>query len=762
MPTIRHPSATTEAKHFSIDARAMLTWGRDSIKDHTTAVLELVKNSYDAAAAVVEVTIEPSSNGVQQGLIRIADNGTGMSEEDVDTKWLRIGFSDKREHKEAGRRRKTGEKGIGRISADRLGSVLELRTQSKSDDAVGLRVDWRWFENSGRELEKVPLEDLADTRFKVPIPAKFDRRSNKYLPAPEPCWNSRKCTGTELTIRQLRQTWSRSDLDDLRRELSVLTSPIAGESDFQIRLNSSLDATQNGVITSPFYENAEIEAKFTYQNGNLVRYEFFDRNPKGKMQPAESGTIPWENFVHRPIADNGVTEDVAAPPFGPVSVHLLFYLRVEESMRGTSFSVTDLRQFLNLHAGIKVYRDNIRVMPYGDPRKPEGDWLGLGARKAADPAGPARPTWKVAPNQIIGSVFLSRDFNPGITDTSGREGLVHGDHFVALKAFIFGCLFRLENHYHRLFLHRRAEAPETPSPRETLRAFDAELRSLRHGIADVEKELPKDAGRAAERLRTQLNLTLDRVGRVKRSIEQLASQATIYRGLATLGIAVATFGHEIEASLEQLMSSAYAARGLLKRHKSAVTTALDELQKLIRAGERVQAWGAYALSRVTPEKRTQAETPVHELLEELLSELMPAMDASGIHVDADFKPVHATTYPMDVESVFINLLTNAYFFARQKARGRAIQIRLRESERDGDRGIEISVADSGPGVSPDIQDRIWEPLFSTKVDREGRAAGTGLGLSIVDAVIKDIGGSRSVARDKKLGGARFTIWLRTD
>jgi len=47
----------SEPRHFTVDARAMLTWGRDSIKDHTTAVLELVKNSYDAGATIVEVTI---------------------------------------------------------------------------------------------------------------------------------------------------------------------------------------------------------------------------------------------------------------------------------------------------------------------------------------------------------------------------------------------------------------------------------------------------------------------------------------------------------------------------------------------------------------------------------------------------------------------------------------------------------------------------------------------------------------------------------
>jgi HSP90 family molecular chaperone len=81
------------AKHFKIDARAMLTLGRESIKDHTTAVVELVKNSYDAGAKVVDVEIRAANPDPGKWFVRVADNGDGMSAEDVENNWLRIGFS---------------------------------------------------------------------------------------------------------------------------------------------------------------------------------------------------------------------------------------------------------------------------------------------------------------------------------------------------------------------------------------------------------------------------------------------------------------------------------------------------------------------------------------------------------------------------------------------------------------------------------------------------------------------------------------------
>lgn len=115
---------------------------------------------------------------------------------------------------------------------------------------------------------------------------------------------------------------------------------------------------------------------------------------------------------------------------------------------------------------------------------------------------------------------------------------------------------------------------------------------------------------------------------------------------------------------------------------------------------------------------------------------------------------------MDVESVALNLLTNAYYFAKQNRKERHVSITLRNARRLGEKGFELAVGDSGPGVRPEMRNEIWEPLFSTKVDAAGRPFGTGLGLSIIDSVVKDMGGVRTVDMDPELKGARFTVWLK--
>lgn len=750
------PNQDTSGKNFSIDARAMLTWGRDSIKDHSTAVLELVKNAYDAGATSVEVSI--SSGSSADAVLRIADNGSGMSDQDVSNKWLRIGYSEKRNEKKINGRRKVGEKGVGRISADRLGEVLELRSQAEGETAVGLEVDWTRFEQSGVNLNDIKLKTLDTPRFLIPAPALYDKKSNQYvLPYPK-MENGPASTGTELIIRRLRQRWSAQDVENLYNELSVLTSPVKGVGDFQVRLMNDLLPSRNGVVVSPFYSAAHIEAEFRF-DGVSVSYNFRNRNEKGKLEVGEAGSIPFENFVHLPSVEDTMAMDELAKLLGPVEIHLLFYLREADSIKGTKLTVADLREFLNLQAGIKVYRDNVRVMPYGDPRKPEGDWLGLGQRKAVEPAGPGRPSWKVAPSQLIGHVFLSRDMNPSISDTSGREGLIHGEAFVVLKALIFGCLTRLEHHYHKLFIERLRHEPPSPSPRETIRAFSAELVSLREGLQVVERDIPSSSSKAALRLKTQLSETIAKVSAMRRSMETLATQATIYRGLATLGIAVATFGHEIEAALEQFLSSANTAVTLMADAKH-LDDAIDELEKSIHAGERIGAWGEYALRRVQSNKRKLADVELHLLFGRLLDELRPAFSASSIELVAFIEPVVARTFAMDIESIIVNLLTNAYFFSKLSKGRRRVEVYLSQMKYAGEDGFGIAVADSGPGVDPSILTTIWEPLFSTKVDRDGRPLGTGLGLSIIDAAVKDIGGTRSVSKDGVLGGARFSVWLR--
>ncbi|HEY6349553.1 MAG TPA: ATP-binding protein [Candidatus Angelobacter sp.] len=749
------------AKYFSVDARAMLTWGRESIKDHTTAVLELVKNSYDAGATVVEVQIFTGLFAEGGPYIRIADDGIGMSSEDVANHWLRLGYSAKREEKFAAQgRRRTGEKGVGRISADRLGAVLELRSQAASQPSVGLRVNWNEFELPGRDLERIEVEELQDTQFLVPQPSAWDAKTEEYGSTPAPVPNSPKRAGTELLIRHLRQDWDAQDIQELRRLLSLLTSPFERVKDFQVRIDNNIDVACNGVAPSPLLASAAIEADFSLRMDGKVTGSMTYRSPESRRRIKTSVSVPFDQLVHpKPRSDTQTSTHKLLKRLGPVSTRLLFYPQRAETVRGLDLNLTDLRQFLQTNAGVRVYRDGIRVPPYGDQDRPEGDWLALGDRKTRNPAGPARSDFRVSPIQLVGGVFIGRDTNPELVDTSGREGLVAGETLALLKSFLIGCLTRLETQYHQLFVSQlKTSKEQVQSPRDTVDELRVQLSDLASTIKKAEEELPESVANQSKGVIEQLASTSEKLKRAEKAFEELSSQAAVSRTLATIGIASATFGHETQRGLDSMRATLEAA-SLLLRNGENPDDVLSELEKAISESEKVSAWGAFALGRVRRDRRVRRVIEIAGLINEVLNEILPAMEASSIAMVRDLEPIKAKVFAMDIECVTINLLTNAYYFCKQSSRDRKVIVRLKSRKNEERRGFDLIVADSGPGVAKSIRERIWDPLFTTKTDDTGKEIGTGLGLALVNAVVQDMEGTRAVDQDPKLGGARFSVWF---
>lgn len=274
MIEIKKPSP--RPKHFVVDARTLLTLGRDSIKDHLTAIIELVKNSYDADATLVEVHIE--SGTPSDSYIRIADNGTGMTEEDIDDRWLRIGYSAKQGATLTQlSRRRTGEKGIGRISADRLGSRLLLRTKTQSTPPVALSVDWDRFNKSGNTLQTVEIDFYPESEIELPIGHSGASKS-----------------GTELIIRNLRQNWPKAEVEALREELSTLTPPFGGVKDFSITLTTNLSHAFSGIVQSPFWERAELRLELELAD-DLITYSV-----SGQLLPSpKRDSLQWGQLIQR-------------------------------------------------------------------------------------------------------------------------------------------------------------------------------------------------------------------------------------------------------------------------------------------------------------------------------------------------------------------------------------------------------------------------------------------------------------------------------
>lgn len=319
---------------FRVSAELKNILGRDLITSPDIAILELVKNSYDAHASKVEITFDDD-------YLLIADNGKGMSKDDLVNKWLFVAYSAKSDgtedqsYRDKFKRHYAGAKGIGRISCDRLARNLLLKTRSAENKTEILDVDWQTFEiNKKVEFDTIdiPHETIDD------IP-EFPNAST---------------TGTVLQFRRLHDNWSREDIKRLKKSLEKMINPFSGtDDDFQIQIiapkmkdeDESLDSSRdkvNGVIENSIADilklkTTQIESRI--QNG-IIHTTLTDRGVL--MYEIEE---PNDKFFH--LESSSVS---------------LFYLN-----RAAKYSFTVRMGVQPVSYGnIFLFRNGFRILPYGE------------------------------------------------------------------------------------------------------------------------------------------------------------------------------------------------------------------------------------------------------------------------------------------------------------------------------------------------------------------------------------------------------------
>ena len=211
----------TSKLHFDVSTGLKRVLGRELITDDEVAIFELVKNSFDAGADTVHLHFGKDR-------IVVADNGSGMSYDDLTQKWLFVAYSAKRTERPeddfrnvaADRRHFAGSKGIGRFSSDRLGKQVLVQSRAKGRDRQvhQLTVDWDRFEKNDREhFEAVPVTYTAATGFDLPTELSKFGASLKH--------------GTAIDIRKLRRAWGRARILALKESLTKLINPFGDQTD---------------------------------------------------------------------------------------------------------------------------------------------------------------------------------------------------------------------------------------------------------------------------------------------------------------------------------------------------------------------------------------------------------------------------------------------------------------------------------------------------------------------------------------------------
>lgn len=351
-------------------ARILRTFGNALTSSETVAVIELVKNAYDADATRVLVRFQGPLE-IGQGRIEVMDNGHGMSLETIQTTWMEPAtlFRKHQQRSEQYGRRVLGEKGIGRFAASRLANTLEVVTRRAGEDReIRALFDWSQFDDESRYLDQVEVlwEESAPAEIGPGGTIQALWRGEK---TPE---SSALTHGTILRMEGLRAIWGESQLETLHTGLPRLVSPsfqqdrLAGYDTFQIYLELPEQFAPLADIIGPPEALKNPHYTITSHVDETGHYTLTLRLPGQDHQ----------EYVTGPFA----LPDRHTPQCGTFSIELRVWDR--DALGGLAHergaTIADVRRDLDAAAGINIYRNGFRVLPYGEPRN---DWLRLDLRR---------------------------------------------------------------------------------------------------------------------------------------------------------------------------------------------------------------------------------------------------------------------------------------------------------------------------------------------------------------------------------------------
>ncbi|MEQ8457641.1 MAG: sensor histidine kinase [Sandaracinaceae bacterium] len=750
--------------NFTVDTHLFRELGELLVGRDSTALIELIKNSYDADATEVVVLGQHLSEP-DKGLIVITDNGTGMTPGQFERGFLRVASRLKEDGERRSlllKRRYTGAKGIGRLAAHKLARLLNVdsiphRSTDRSADgkAVKARIDWDVIETFET------LDDIAgDTAVRV---------QHKKVPP-------RAASGTTLRLSKLRRRWTETERARFFAEVQSFAPP-----DFLTRPLRKSVLPEPLLFDAPLVRVAESDGqKFTVS----LEGEFASGDDYWRLMEDHASWVieircrPGDKTVQYAIAPTKTTLKTLpesqryetalphpAPGEGPFFDARIFLRVGQSSVRGAQ------RTWMNRSSGVRVYMEGFRVLPYGEPLN---DWLRIDADVARRTRTDRLSRWDLSdlmheddkdglltafPNSAyFGGVFLTYEHAENLRMLVNREGFIPEagyDHLVLLvRTGIDLCLrvYAAASYPQRRARKERREKKKQGKKKnakhsDLMRAAATPL-SLREKLREVAEVLSKARAHVVATAEGQEGAAL--VEKIENTLEDLQSQVdqademiseqSLLRVLASVGTQMSAFVHEIRALLgasqavEHAVESLTSDGGLARDQKRRLKRIQQAIGDLRRGLERE---ASYLTDIVTPDaRRRRSRQKLFERLDVASRLLSNAAQRRGIQIENSIPPTIKSPpmFPAELTAVFTNLLSNAV-----KAAGKGGRIHASAHHRD-DGAVRVLLQNTGDAVDLEQGETWFRPFESTTAEVDPvLGQGMGLGLPITRRMLEDYG-----------------------
>ena len=715
--------AKTEISKIRPAARLISTIGKDLVGDAYSAVVELVKNAYDADASYVEITFDYTNVSPEPTLrIDIKDDGHGMSYETVINKWLVPATKDKLDRKATPRGRLfQGRKGIGRYAAAVLGQELVLKTIDHSHIQTEILVDWDLFDTE---------EYLEDVEILI------HHKMTNLSP------------GTLLSItakNTFKDRWGRAELALLTQELRKLKSPFKDHNPdtFDIRLF---------FYNCPFEEYNET----AFEIEAFPIGEFFDYRISGTIDERGFMKAFYQNKVEPNLPNEEINRLLELPELmnypGPVHFDIRAFDRDPEAIENLidkglvdpvshlRFSKLQARRLLDIAYGVNLYREGFRIRPYGNGGI---DWLDLDKKRIQE------PSKRLSNNQIIGFINVKPEEISGLEEKSARDGLKQNGQY-------FGLVYLLNTIVKEIEIRRFVFRLKTGRGRKA-KSVTESLNDL-FDFATLTKEIDKTLKtyQLTDKAISDVIQIINRESEHKsKTLQNIQNTIAIYQGQATLGKIVTVLLHEGRKPISYFRQQSTNLIRWMKHYKAKKDWEDDLYYDILNRLDGIQNQTDTLSSlfrRLDPlAKQNKGVKRTFQLklaIQKAIDIFEEPLISNDIKLDFECdQKIMLEGWEEDIIMALANLIENSiYWLAIGEPKIKAISIYVLQNET-----LTIHYKDNGPGIDKDLIESgaIFEPGFSKKLH------GTGLGLPIAGEALERNGGIL-LAHSMKTG-AYFTL-----
>ena len=704
---------------FQTQGRLLQELGERLVAKADVALMELIKNAYDADASECRVTFDGKC-------VEVIDDGHGMTEKEFINNWMHIATPDKQRQRQSRlyKRTVTGSKGIGRFAVRFLGRKLRLETISNDPSRHGkktlLRITFDWA-----RIDKASHLHTVKIDYEVVLAPDED-------------------TGTRLVIEKLRNAKRIEFSKERRTELLSIVDPYAGlhRGDFHRRGSAKIDPGLRVILPEGDGEGEEDLVKAVLDNAyarlliehkeNRVKFVISDRDGKSLLR---------KNMKCSTAISKGFIADIRYCP------------RRAGVFRDTPVDGRVIWGWLRKHGGIGIVDHGFRIRPYGFE---DDDWLNLSFDSAH-----RRRDWRTElmnklypisaearsqailnpmlylPNfhQMIGAVFVescqeaSSKRPTDLTPCMDREGFVDNEAFEQLFELVRTGLEMLAYVDHREQRRREEQRKE-----EETKALRKDLRQAAAYIKTVPGLSAQDREAVSARF-TTLSKQLDEV----EQYTQISTSRLEMMGL--LGVMAGFVTHEMQRVLNGLHRLLEHLRRI-STHDKKIAALIDEIEETRDA---IVGQLDYSASFIGTLHESHQSEPISTrgAINLVVHQFQQFVQNRGIQVDVDIADdVMSPPLPRALyNGVALNLYTNALKAAVGGIEADPNPRVVIKGWNDQKHHV-LEVADTGVGIPPTLEKRIWDPLFTTTSaqDYNPLGSGMGLGLTLVKKIVSDVGG----------------------